>query len=124
MISQSPRSGNPGRRIPQPDDRRTDMPLRSVIVTPSGVGSYDHLFQQVPQSVPNGRVSGWHVGPGQFDALAAALSPSEGRARVADAALARDLEELRAELAQVPAENVVVNWECCSDWGTAWPDRA
>lgn len=121
MQQASSKGRSPG-RIPQPDDASTDRPLRSVIVTLSGSNSYDHLFQQVPQQVPDGRVSVWHFGPEHFPALAGILDGT--RPGVADADLARDLDELRAELAQVPAENVVFNWECCGAWSTTWPDQA
>jgi hypothetical protein len=121
-MNQQMRMGNTKRRIPQPDDHRTDLPLLSVVITLSGSGSYDHLFQAVPQKVPDGRVSVWHFGPEHFEALASLFS-SEAPARV-DEALAADLKELRAQLAQVPADNVVLNWECCGAWSMQWPDRA
>ena len=95
--SQSLASSSWGRVRHRADDDG-QAPLRSVIVTLSDGGSYDPLFQQVPQRVPDGRVSVWKFGPEHFDVLAGAL---DAGAR-SDGELGRALDELRDEVSQVP----------------------
>eukprot|EP01064_Diplonema_japonicum_P023522 TRINITY_DN33959_c0_g1_i1.p1 TRINITY_DN33959_c0_g1~~TRINITY_DN33959_c0_g1_i1.p1 ORF type:complete len:378 (+),score=110.88 TRINITY_DN33959_c0_g1_i1:44-1177(+) len=107
------------RRLPQPDDNdeKKSGNVVAVVVTINGGGSYDPLFSEQPQVVPEGVV---RVYKSSFEALPVLRrylteDPTEKAAlpTTPDTAALGVIDELLENMTTVGGEAVVFNFECC-----------
>eukprot|EP01129_Flabellula_baltica_P003186 TRINITY_DN12_c0_g1_i1.p1 TRINITY_DN12_c0_g1~~TRINITY_DN12_c0_g1_i1.p1 ORF type:complete len:388 (+),score=71.71 TRINITY_DN12_c0_g1_i1:38-1201(+) len=97
--------GEPTRRIEHGEVDKS-LPLMAVIVSLCEGSSYDPLFVDVPQDVPDGRVSVFRM---RYADIALFLDKMEGNE--VDSEI---IDEIWADVQAVDADAVVFNWECCS----------
>eukprot|EP01060_Flectonema_neradi_P026368 TRINITY_DN352_c3_g1_i1.p1 TRINITY_DN352_c3_g1~~TRINITY_DN352_c3_g1_i1.p1 ORF type:complete len:384 (+),score=76.32 TRINITY_DN352_c3_g1_i1:75-1226(+) len=102
-------------KISQPDDDK-DFPTVAVIVNITAGSSYDPLFSQQPQKVPEGKVAVYSVSHGSLPLLlkySGEKIPSSDIQEVDDTVLGL-VDQLLADISSVNADSVVFNFECCS----------
>jgi hypothetical protein len=94
---------------------RQDQELVGVIVTICSGGSFDPLFNTVPQLAGEGkRVATYAASAGSLPFIAGELSGQPLQDGRRSTALHRNLRHLARDVQAVQPDSVVFNWECCS----------
>eukprot|EP00927_Polykrikos_kofoidii_P062165 TRINITY_DN56987_c0_g1_i1.p1 TRINITY_DN56987_c0_g1~~TRINITY_DN56987_c0_g1_i1.p1 ORF type:complete len:551 (-),score=78.29 TRINITY_DN56987_c0_g1_i1:59-1711(-) len=93
-----------------------DAPLGAVIVTIAEGGSYDRIFQDVPQLGEGGTAVVTYTATfSDLEKIKRRLERGAGSRRFPAAEEADgDLEQLAQDMGEVDKESVLFNWECCS----------